>query len=195
MAFNAFITLPDDCTDDFFLPAMTADQNCTSYVQGLSQICDIWIVPDEATDIFANFATTPTYVSGSVDNTVTDNSKAKHFVVIGELPASEKTVTPYPKLKEKTTNRVFTPSLRVLNLSDGNYATLQKMQGGWTGFTFYYADLAGYVYGKQGGISPKFLDVDLPKGGGNTDVNVGIITLKFDASTDPQRRINPLDDV
>lgn len=193
--YNAFLTCPDDCADSFLLPATTADQNCTDFVQGLSQICDIWIIPEEADDIFANFATTPTYVSASVDNTVADNSKAKHLVVIGELPAAEKTITDYPKLKQKTTNRTYTPSLRVLNLDALNYALLQKMQCGWTGFTFYYADLAGFVYGVQGGISPRFLDVDFPKGGGNTDVNQAIITLKFDASSDPYRRINPLDDV
>jgi hypothetical protein len=191
MAFNSLITCPADCDDDLLLPAIPENQDCTSYDQTLSQLSDLFIIPDGAADIWATWSTTPTYVADSVDNTVADNSAAHWLVGRGELPAPEKTTVEYPKLKSKTTKRIYTITYTVLNLSATQYEWLRKMQCGWTGFTFYYADLGDWVYGKAGGLSPSFVDVDFPKGGGNGDVNQAIITLRFEANGDPDRRVNP----
>ena len=190
---NSFYVCPEDCDDVLLFPAIAADQDCTNYEQGLSQISDIYIIPDGADDIFASWSTTPTYVADSIDNTAGDNTKAIHLVVEGSLPAPEKTTDDYPKGKKKTTNRLYTISANMKNLVAANYALLQAIQCGATGFTFYYADRAGFVYGKAGGIVPEFIDADLPKGGGLTDKNIGTITLQFSSKTgDPQRRTNPI---
>lgn len=194
MPINNILTgCPADCDEDNLLPAIPETQDCTSYAQTLSQISDLYIIPDTAgIDVFTNWATTPTATVGAIDNTVTDNSKAKWLVGIGGLPAPEKTTTDYPKLKRKNDERLYTISFRILNLVDAQYDFLRQIQCGWTGFTFYYADLAGYAYGIAGGLVPEFVDVDFPKGEGNTDKNVAVITLQFRADGDPERRANPL---
>lgn len=185
-------TCPDACDDDFTLPAIAADQSCTSYQQGRSQINRLYIIPAGASDILADWATTPTYVANSIDNTTTDGSKAHYLVGIGELPAPEKTVLDYPDLKRKAESRLYAISFRVLNLNAAEYDHLRKLQCGSTDFTFYYGDLADYIYGISGGLEPEMVDVDFPKGGGNDDRNQAVITLSFRANADPERRTNPL---
>jgi hypothetical protein len=75
------------------------------------------------------------------------------------------------------------------------YAFLQQVQCGNTDLTFYYASGMGgtqYVYGKQGGIVPKKVTVTFPKGGGKDDRDIAVLKIKWLASGDPDRRINPL---
>jgi len=189
---NLLTGCPDDCADDFTLPAVAADQACTNYAQGRSQLNRLYIIPSGAPDIFADWATTPTFVSASIDNTTADGSKAHEFVGMGELPAPEKTSLDYPDLRTKTESRLYAITFRVPNLNAAEYERARKLQCGNTDFTFYYGDLADYVYGKSGGLEPEFVDVDFPKGGGNDDRNVAIITLRFRADGDPQRRTNPV---
>ena len=188
---NSFLTCPAGCDDDLLLGAIDADQDCTSYDQGRSQVSDLYIIPAAASDIFSSWSTTPAYVANSIDNTNADNTKAKWLVGIGGIPAPEKSTLDYPKRKKKTGDRTYTLTHRILNLSDDQYEFLRQVQCGWTGFTFYYGDLADYVYGQAGGISPESVDVDFPKGEGNDDRNVGIITLTWIADGDPERRVNP----
>jgi hypothetical protein len=188
---NNFLTgCPEDCDDVLLYPAIPAEQNCTSYPQTLAEVSDLFLVPDGAPDIFATFSGTPTYVADSVDNTVTDNTASKWLVGIGSIPASEKTETPYPKGKSKTTKRVYTLTFTYYQLDALSYAFLQKVQCGAVNFTFYYADMGDWVYGIAGGIVPDFVDVDFPKGTGTTP-NQAVITLKWSADGDPLRRVNP----
>jgi hypothetical protein len=189
---NTLTTCPDACDDDFVLPAIAADQSCTNYAQGRSQVNRLYIIPSGALDIMADWATTPTYVSASIDNTTTDGSKAHYLVGIGELPAPEKTVLDYPDLTRRTESRLYSLSFRVLNLNAAEYDHLRKLQCGNTDFTFYYGDLADWVYGISGGLVPEMVDVDFPKGAGNEDRNVAVVTLTFRANADPERRVNPL---
>ena len=190
------ITCPDDCSDVNLLPAIVAEQDCTGYEQTLSQVCDLYILPSATDDIFADWATTPTNVTPDtgvgIDNTNTDNTKSKWLVGIGELPASEKTTTEYPLAKSKTTDRLYTLTFRILNLSAAQYTFLRQLQCGTLGFTFWYGDLGSWLYGLSGGIVPDFVTVTFPKGEGNTDKNVGIIRLSWKADGDPERRVNPL---
>lgn len=193
MPLNNILTgCPADCDDDNLLPAIDVNQDCTSYPQTLSQVSDLYIIPTAADDIMASWSTTPTAVTDAIDNTIEDNTKAKWLVGIGGIAAPDKTTTDYPKLKRKNDERLYTLTFRVLNLSDAQYNFLRQLQCGWTGFTFYYGDLADYVYGIAGGLVPEFIDVDFPKGEGNSDKNVGILTLQWRADGDPERRVNPL---
>jgi hypothetical protein len=188
---NTFLTgCPADCDDIVLLPVFPVEQDCTSYPQTLAEISDLFIVPDGATDLFATFATTPTYVASSVNNNEAANAKSKWLVGIGTLPAPEKTETPYPKQKSKTTKRTYTLTFTYYQLDATSYEMLRKIQCGSTAFTFYYADLGDWVYGIQGGIAPSFVDVDFPHGSGDVP-NQAVITLKWEADGDPQRRVNP----
>ena len=183
---------PADCADTALLLAIPTNQDCASYPLNRSQIARLYIIPSGAPDIFANWSTTPTAVSGAVDNTVTNNTKSKYLAGIGGVAVAEKTVTDYPFRKKRTTDRTYPLTFRMLNLSDDQYAFLRQIQCGTLGFTFYYGDLSDYVYGIAGGLVPDFIDVKFPKGEGNTDKNVAIISLSWKANADPQRKVNPL---
>ncbi len=184
------ISCPDDCADVNLLPAIGADQDCTGYEQTLSQVCDLYIIPDTAGDIFDDWSTTAVNVADSVDNTLADNTKAHWFVGIGEVAEHEPTIDEYPKLQRKVSERLYTLTFRVLNLVAAQYNALRQFQCGDTAFTFYYGDLADLVYGIEGGLAPESIDVDFPHGGADTDKNVGIITITWRANTDPDRHIN-----
>ena len=87
MAINNLLTgCPAGCDDGLLLTAIPEDQDCTSYTLGRSQVSDLYIRPTGAPDIFASWATTPTYVASSVDNTVEDNSKTKWLLASAALP-------------------------------------------------------------------------------------------------------------
>lgn len=190
------ITCPDDCGDVNTLPALiAAAQDCTAYEQTLSQVCDLYILPSDTGDIFDDWATTPTNATPGagvgVDNTNADNTKAKWLVGIGGVADPEETVTEYPKLQRKVTERLYTLTFTVFNLVAAQYNFLRQLQCGDTSFTFYYADLGGWVYGIAGGLAPLSVDVDFPHGGGNTDKNLATITLTWRSNGDPDRHVNP----
>lgn len=192
MAINLTLTgCPEDCDDVLLLSAIPASQDCTSYPQTLSQVGHLYIRPTGATDPFTNFATTPTVTSGGIDNTEALNAKSKWLVGIGDIAAAEKTITEYPLGKKKTTDRVYTLNFRILNLSAAQYEFLRQLQCGTLGFSFYYADLGDWLFGKVGGLEPDFVTVRFPKGEGKEDKNVAIIVLSWRANGDPIRRVNP----
>lgn len=183
---------PTDCDEVTTLPAIPAVQDCANYPQTLAQIGHLYIMPTGATNPWTSWSGTPTATGGAIDNTEGANAKTKWLVGIGELPASEKTTTEYPLAKSKTTDRLYTLTFRILNLSAAQYAFLRQLQCGTLGFTFWYGDLGAWVYGLSGGIVPDFVTVTFPKGEGNTDKNVGIIRLSWKADGDPERKVNPL---
>lgn len=188
---NNLLSCPADCDIELSYPAISAEQDCTNYDQYLSQISDLYIIPDGAPDIFASWSTTPTLVSGSIDNTVTDNSKAKWLVGIGFVTVPEKINTQYPKGKMKVTKRTYTMSFKVLNTSAAQRELLRKFQCGSTDFTFYYGDRADFAFGKSGGLVPKSIDADLPQEGDEDSKQYGTITITWEANADAERRINP----
>lgn len=183
---------PEDCDTQAQFPAIPAAQDCAAYPQTLSQIGHLYIKPTGATNPWTSWSGTPTATANAIDNTEALNAKTKWLVGIGEIPAPEKTVTEYPLIKSKTTDRLYTLTFRVLNLSDAQYDFLRQLQCGSLGFTFWYGDLGNWLYGLSGGIVPDFVTVRFPKGEGNTDKNVGIIVLSWRADGDPERRVNPL---
>jgi hypothetical protein len=183
---------PTDCDEINTLPAIPEEQACASYEQTLSQIGHLYLMPTGAANPWANWGTTPTAPNGNIDNTEGANAKSKWLVGIGEIPAAEKTQTEYPLRKSKQTDRLYTLTFRVPNLSDALYNFLRKMQCGYLGFTFWYGDLGGWLYGLSAGLVPDFVTVTFPKGEGNADKNVAIIRLSWRATGDPERRANPL---
>jgi hypothetical protein len=188
---------PADCDDALLYPAIPAEQDCPNYPQGRSQISTLYMLPTAmGGDIFASWgstsAATPSYVANSIDNTNNLNAKAKKLTVIGELPVPEVTVTEYPLRKTRQTDKRFTIQATYYQLDANSYEFLRQVKCGKLNFTFYYADLAGYVYGIAGGLVPTLVRVTFPKGNGNADKNTAIIRLSFRATGSPQRRANPL---
>ena len=192
MAINTTLTsCPDDCADSFNLAAIPASQNCASYPQTLSQVAHLYIRPTGATNPWTNWSTTPTLTSNSIDNTEALNAKTKWLVGIGEIAAPEKTVVEYPLDKRRTTDRLYTLNFRILNLSAAQYNFLRQLQCGTLGFTFWYGDLGDWLYGISAGLTPEFINVQFPKGEGNTDKNEARIILSWKANADAERRVNP----
>lgn len=195
---NSFTTCPADCDDDNLLPAIPAIQDCANYEQVRSQIHTLYIMPQvggtPSADPFTNFATTPTITASAVSNTTTDNTKAKFLVGEGGIAEATETLLEYPLLTEKVDERQYELSFTVKNLVDAQYTFLQQLQCGNIDLTFYYASGMGatqYVYGKQGGISPKKVTVSFPKGAGKDDRDLAIIKIQWLATGDPDRRANP----
>lgn len=188
---------PADCDDVLLFPAIPADLSCANYEQGRSQISWLYLLPNTMSgDIFASWgsssAATPSYVSNSIDNTNALNAKAKSLGGRGEIAVPEKNIIEYPFLKTKPSDKRYTLLFTHYQLDDATYEFLRQVQCGALNFKFYYGDLAGYVYGIADGLVPDFVSVRFPKGNGNTDKNTAIIDLKWKATGDPQRRVNPL---
>jgi len=195
---NSFTTCPSDCDDDNLLPAIPEIQDCANYEQVRSQVHSLWIMPQvggtPSADPFTNFATTPTVTAGAVDNTETDNTKAKYLVGEGGIAEPAETVLDYPLLTEKVVDRQYELAFTVKNLVAAQYEFLQQLQCGNIDLTFYYGSGMGstqWAYGKQGGIAPKKVTVTFPKGAGKDDRDLAIIKLTWLATGDPDRRANP----
>lgn len=191
-------TCPDNCSTAFDFLALDTDQNCPGELN-LSQVTDLWMLPNEASDAQAPFSN---WVDGGytilanptgIDNTDTTNAKTKWLTAVGEVPASEKTIFTVQKFQKVTTKRVFTLTLTVYNLSNAQYEFLRSLQCNPTNYTFWYGNSA-HVYGKATGIVPTFTDVDFPLGAGEADVELATITITWEAKTDPERKSNPYSD-
>lgn len=183
---------PADCDDVLTFPAIPEEQDCTSYDLLLSQVSDLYIKPNGATNPLGSWSTTPTAVSGAIDNTDTTNAKCKWLVGEGSIGEPTEVIGEYPKRKKKVTERVYQLVFNVKNLVDAQYNFLRAMQCGATDFTFWYGDLADKIFGLSGGIAPEFVTVRFPKGGGKDDKSQATLILEWTADGDPERRTNPL---
>lgn len=187
---NYFTACPEDCDEVVLMPAIPVNQDCTSYKRYRSQLGDLIIRWTGATDPFAAFATTPTYVADSIDNTNADNTKSKRLAVVGSVGVPSSTDIPYPKFLNKKDDKTFEGRFDVYQLDDGTYSMLQLLDCGATNFTFYYTD-EHWVYGIQGGIKPTSVSVEYPQASGD-GLAVATIIITWKADTIPDRRINPL---
>ena len=197
MAINNFGVCPTGCNETLDLPVLDVDQNCTDYDTYESQLTDLWIKPRTASETpFSGYgsgiisATMPVANPQAIDNANTDNTKVKWLVGKGGVPVAEKAVRELPKFRDKTTKRTYTLTYTVDNLSDAQYNFGVALQCGGTDFTFWYGT-TNHVFGPEEGLSPKSVDVDFPHGEGRQDIDTMIITLVFEAKTDPPRRNNP----
>jgi len=188
---NELLTCPADCDTALLLPALPEEQDCTNYEILKSQVSDLFIRPTGAPDIFASWATTPTYVADSVDNTVTDNSKTKWLVGIGSVAIPEKETVQYPKGKTKTKTRIYTLNFKVMNMDATTREFCRKLQCGSTDFSFYYGDRSDFAYGKAGGLTPKSIDVDMPQEGDENSSLFANIIITWEADADAERKTNP----
>lgn len=181
---------PADCDTDNLLPAIPEAQDCTSYTPAYSQVSDLYIMPDGATNPLTSWSTTPTATAGAIDNTVTDNSKCKWIVGEGAVTVAE-TETNFPKRKSKVTERVYTLTFKVYDIAN-HYEFARKLQCGSTSLSFWYGDLSDYIYGKASGIQPELVSATMPKTDGRDDKQVITLTFRWTADGDPERRVNPL---
>lgn len=192
MALINFLTCPEDCDTDILLPAISQDQDCSTWVPKDSQVCDLFIVPSGAPDPF-DWTTPATPADGAtINNAEALNAAPKRLVGEGGIAVPEKRIIDYPKKKSRIADRDYTLQMRFRNLTDEMYAFLRKFQCGWTNFTFYYGTVGGRLFGKQAaGIPVQRVDVDFPLGEGRDDKEEAIVTIIWNADGDPDRWPNP----
>lgn len=193
---NTFNSLcSEDCGAVVQLPALAADQDCTGFDLYESQITDLYIQPAAAgaspwAATWTNGSTDITYTEANVDNTATDNLKCKWLVGAGGIEVPEKTTQELPKFKDRISKRTYTLTFTIQNVTDAQYEFGRALQCGDTSFTFWYAN-THHVYGKAEGISPKSVDCDLPLDSARDGVEQMVITITWEAKTDPERKTNP----
>lgn len=191
MAKLTFLTgCPADCDDVNLLPVIPAEQDCTSYELLLSQISDLYIQMDGATAPLTSWSTTPTAVSGAIDNTEALNAKTKWVVGEGSISVSE-VVGEYPKRKRRITERTYRLEYIVKDMAN-HYDFLRQLQCGSTSMSIWYGDLADYIYGKATGIQPELVNVLMPTAGGRDDKQQATLVFEWTADGNPERRVNPL---
>lgn len=185
MPLNEFLSVcPADCDTALNLPAIDVSQDCTKVTLTKSQVRNIVLLPSGATKavdwtLVANWSTV-------IDNTDTTGAKAKRLLGIGGIAAPEKTTVDMPNFKTKTTDRVYTLTFTVMNLSDAQYAFCRALQCGDTNQLLWYDDV-DYLYGGQDGIQIKSIDCDFPKPEGASEYNTAVITIVWEADGDPLR--------
>lgn len=185
---NTFLTCPADCDTALVLGAIDVQQDCTTYVQKYSQVCDVLLTPTGAPQpLDWTGAPTVTAVAGAVDNADTVGGKSKWIVGEGGIAVPEKVTDEYPKRKSKTNFRVYTLIHTIKNMSDEMYDFLLQLQCGSTAFSFAYATVGAKVFGGANGISVNSIDVDFPKGEGRDDKELAILTITWEADGDPPR--------
>jgi hypothetical protein len=190
---NQYLDCPDDCDTSVLLPAISQEQDCTSYPQKDSQVCDLFITPDGAEEPFDwTVPLVPTVVTGAIDNTEALNAKTKRIVGTGGVDAPDEQVQAYPKQQEKVTKRTYTVVFNIHNVDLAHYNFGRALQCGDTGFTFWYANLAGNLYGGENGIRPKSVKAEMPLGAGAEDKEIITVTIVWEADGDPDRTPNPL---
>lgn len=183
-----------DCLEVVDLPAISEEQDDTCYDQELSEVSDLIIRPDGAPDCFANFATTPTYVTDSIDNTAGDGSKCIRVVGIGQIGEPTAEDIQYPKGLVRKGDGSYTLDMVFYHLANGGYEFWLAVQCGSIKLKFYYIDLSNFVYGKQGGVQPSSVVVTFPKGTGQAKNQAHLqLTWKTKGGLhDPFRKPNPL---
>ena len=185
---NTFLTCPADCDTALVLGAIDVQQDCTTYVQKYSQVCDVILQPTAGNAAFDwTGAPTVAAVTGEIDNTDVTGTKSKHFVGEGGIAVPEKTADEYPKRKSKTNFRTYTLPFTIKNLSDAQYAALRQLQCGSTSFRLTYANVGGHIFGGATGIELLSIDVDFPLSEGRDDKETAILTLVWEADGDADR--------
>lgn len=194
---NEFYSCPAACTD-VTLPALPEDPYCVQVPQ-LSQIGGLVIVPCGVDDPFVDNAGTIELGDSAIDNTAADNSAPHLLIGKGGIEDHEALTYEAPLRRNVNWLRRYTMTFEVSVAQQEVYEYLQALQCGSINFRFFYIDMAGYLYGKvtadaDGGIIPMMVNVQMPKGSGQDDLQVGTISVTWESSTgDPNRYASPID--
>lgn len=195
---NQFYSCPASCTD-VTLPALPEDPYCVQVPQ-LSQIGGLVIVPCGVDDPFVlSESAAALNASSAIDNTAADNSAPHLLIGKGGIDDHEPLTYEAPLRRNVNWLRRYTMSFEVSLAAQEVYSYMQALQCGSINFRFFYIDTAGYLYGKvtaesDGGILPMMVNVQMPKGSGQDDLQVATISITWESSTgDPDRYASPID--
>lgn len=187
------ISCPAGCDTPLLFGAVPEDQNCVE-IPNLSQVCDLYIWPNGATDAFDYTGGDPVLVAGAIDNTDTTNTKTKWLVGIGGVAEPQTVEFNGPKGSLKIIKRIYTLDFQV-NVRDTNQRNLlRQLQCNPNNFKFRYGTLGGQLFGGSTAITPSFSDAIFSLGSGNEDYELARIIIRWQVSSgygDPPRHPNP----
>jgi len=165
---------------DISLPTMVEDVDCTHFDQKYSEVCSLIIFPwraDKPTDW-----TDPDDWIGLIDNTNTNDTKAKQIVGIGSLiEVSTEELSLANGRRRITRERTLELRLRVLNMANGHIVFARKLQQGFLNFDCYIETVGGRLIGESEGLRPFFVDAKLPFNEGVTSTEYIELILVFKA--------------
>lgn len=190
---NTFsITCPTDCTTGLTLPILPE-----TYCQLTAKRSEIDQLIFKGADAGpADMSSAPNWAP-LIDNTDATGALMKYLIGKGSVAASEDTILTVARDQEIVTDRVYTLTYEITELSDtATYAFLRTLQCGSVKPNIYYGRKGAFLYGKVGttddGIEVNSINVSMPKELGKEAVDKAIITIKWSAMTDPDRVVNPL---
>lgn len=128
----------------------------------------------------------------AIDNTDATDVNQKQLFGVGSIAEPEESEATINDFQSIVLNRRYTLTFTTYDLGDDTYDYLRKVQCGKVRPKFVFGDVGGYLYGIDGGIVPAKWTVAFPHNTGQDALNQAIITILFDADTDPDRVVNPL---
>jgi len=151
----------------------------------LSEICNILLLP-----IGGAFPTTWSdleSLQSAIDNTDTTGGYGKWLTGKGVIPSANVLLAPLGRQEVKKVGAEYTLTFEVPIYCAAYYEACRTIQKNPTYYTLWYFTVAGFGFGGQNGIRPYYLHCDLPKGGSDGAVEIGIITIRWRADGDPAR--------
>jgi hypothetical protein len=160
----------------------------------LSEISDVYVQPTGATAPFDwTTPTAPTAVSGAIDNTQIDNSKSKHYKMIGNQGDPDETTYTGPDGTETVIKRRYTMTGRTPLIDQSYYDFGKQLQCNTGDFVFWFGTRGGYLFGGPNGISPAKTNARFPKVEGEEGAEELVTEIMYDTKNgDPPRTPNPL---
>lgn len=175
-AYNPFTALPSTLCESWNFPAIATCQDGTTYVQRRSEVYGLLILPTGATPP-GSWENIADWVN-TVDNTETDDSKAKYMVGIGSfVPDNTVEVSLSGGRFVENRERTYRLNMAVLNIDDGHSALCRKWQMNSRRFTFWLITNGDRLVGGTNGIRPLRVNADFVLASGDNAREVWNITF------------------
>lgn len=181
------ITCPDGA-----LGAMNAiDQNCAGNVNQSEINSLIWWHPTLGTDPTTNWPS-PLVGDFSINNANATDVDQKRVFGQGDIPAPDNLKVTTNDFNSVSLNKTYTLNFDVYDIGNNTYDYLRKIDCSKVKPKFLYTTVAGFMYGKEGGIQAIDWDIAFINERGEGSVERCQITLKFKGKTAADRVASPL---
>jgi len=174
--YNPFTVLPSTLCENWNIPAISTCQDEPTYRQRRSEVYGLLLLPTGA-EPPGNWENIADWVN-TVDNTNTNDTKAKYLVGIGSfLPDTQVEVSLAGGRLIENRERTYRLNMAVLNIDDGHTALCRKLQTNARRFNFWLITLGDRLVGGPSGIRPQRVNADFVLASGNNSREVWNITF------------------
>lgn len=172
------------CDTQVLLPAVCVNQP-EAAPPLFSQITGLVVLPNGAPGP-SNW-TLAEDINGIIDNSSTDNSKAKFIEGKGGIAEREVVIADLGKRTRHKAGARYVLEFEFSIRNDGQYSFAQKMQGNYKAFQFWFLTYGGRTLGGSVGIAPDYADAVMPMGRESDDVEKCILSIEWYADADVLR--------